>query len=30
MVPPFEEEKLLRIARTHEKATDWHMRRPKL
>jgi aspartyl-tRNA(Asn)/glutamyl-tRNA(Gln) amidotransferase subunit A len=25
---PFEEEKLLRIARTHEKATDWHTRRP--
>src|SRR5262245_5334796 len=27
---PFEEEKLLRIARMHEKATDWHTRRPKL
>src|SRR5207249_2491132 len=25
--PPFEEEKLLRIARMHEKATDWHTRR---
>jgi aspartyl-tRNA(Asn)/glutamyl-tRNA(Gln) amidotransferase subunit A len=24
---PFEEEKLLRIARMHEKATDWHTRR---
>jgi aspartyl-tRNA(Asn)/glutamyl-tRNA(Gln) amidotransferase subunit A len=28
--PPFEEEKLLRIARMHEQATDWHTRRPKL
>jgi aspartyl-tRNA(Asn)/glutamyl-tRNA(Gln) amidotransferase subunit A len=27
---PFEEEKLLRVARMHEKATDWHTRRPKL
>jgi aspartyl-tRNA(Asn)/glutamyl-tRNA(Gln) amidotransferase subunit A len=27
---PFEEEKLLRIARMHEKATEWHVRRPKL
>jgi aspartyl-tRNA(Asn)/glutamyl-tRNA(Gln) amidotransferase subunit A len=27
---PFEEEKLLRVARMHEKATDWHMRRPKM
>jgi aspartyl-tRNA(Asn)/glutamyl-tRNA(Gln) amidotransferase subunit A len=25
--PPFEEEKLLRIARMHEKATEWHTRR---
>ena len=25
---PFEEEKLLRVARMHEKATDWHTRRP--
>ena len=24
---PFEEEKLLRVARMHEKATGWHMRR---
>jgi aspartyl-tRNA(Asn)/glutamyl-tRNA(Gln) amidotransferase subunit A len=24
---PFEEEKLLRVARMHEKATDWHTRR---
>jgi aspartyl-tRNA(Asn)/glutamyl-tRNA(Gln) amidotransferase subunit A len=27
LAPPFEEEKLLRIARMHERATDWHMRR---
>jgi aspartyl-tRNA(Asn)/glutamyl-tRNA(Gln) amidotransferase subunit A len=27
---PFEEEKLLRIARMYEAATDWHTRRPKL
>jgi aspartyl-tRNA(Asn)/glutamyl-tRNA(Gln) amidotransferase subunit A len=27
---PFEEEKLLRAARMHEKVTDWHQRRPKL
>ncbi len=26
--PPFEENKLLRIARMYEKATDWHQRRP--
>jgi aspartyl-tRNA(Asn)/glutamyl-tRNA(Gln) amidotransferase subunit A len=26
----FGEEKLLRIARMYEKATDWHRRRPKL
>jgi aspartyl-tRNA(Asn)/glutamyl-tRNA(Gln) amidotransferase subunit A len=25
---PFEEEKLLRVARMHEQATDWHTRRP--
>ena len=25
-----QEEKLLRVARMHEKATDWHARRPKL
>jgi aspartyl-tRNA(Asn)/glutamyl-tRNA(Gln) amidotransferase subunit A len=30
LAPPFEEEKLLRIARMHERATDWHTRRPKL
>jgi aspartyl-tRNA(Asn)/glutamyl-tRNA(Gln) amidotransferase subunit A len=28
--PPFEEEKMFRIARMHERATDWHKRRPKL
>jgi aspartyl-tRNA(Asn)/glutamyl-tRNA(Gln) amidotransferase subunit A len=26
---PFEEEKLFRVARMFEKATDWHKRRPK-
>ena len=26
---PFEEEKLLRVARMHEQATDWHTRRAK-
>lgn len=26
---PFEEEKLLRVARMHERATDWHTRRPR-
>ncbi len=28
--PPFAEEKLLRVARMHERATDWHTRRPTL
>jgi aspartyl-tRNA(Asn)/glutamyl-tRNA(Gln) amidotransferase subunit A len=28
--PPFAEEKLLRIARMHERATEWHTRRPAL
>src|ERR1700681_3823537 len=28
--PPFAEEKLLRVARMHERATDWHRRRPVL
>jgi aspartyl-tRNA(Asn)/glutamyl-tRNA(Gln) amidotransferase subunit A len=28
--PAFEEEKLLRIARMHERETDWHTRRPAL
>jgi len=27
LAPPFEEEKLLRVARMHEKATDWHKKR---
>jgi aspartyl-tRNA(Asn)/glutamyl-tRNA(Gln) amidotransferase subunit A len=27
LAPPFEEEKLLRIARMHERGTDWHTRR---
>ena len=30
LAPPFAEEKLLRIARMYEKATDWHMRRAKV
>jgi aspartyl-tRNA(Asn)/glutamyl-tRNA(Gln) amidotransferase subunit A len=30
LAAPFEEEKLLRVARMHEKATDWHTRRPKV
>jgi aspartyl-tRNA(Asn)/glutamyl-tRNA(Gln) amidotransferase subunit A len=29
MTPHFEEEKLLRVARMHEKATQWHTRRPQ-
>jgi aspartyl-tRNA(Asn)/glutamyl-tRNA(Gln) amidotransferase subunit A len=28
LAAPFEEEKLLRVARMSEKATDWHSRRP--
>jgi aspartyl-tRNA(Asn)/glutamyl-tRNA(Gln) amidotransferase subunit A len=28
--PAFEEEKLLRVGRMYERATDWHTRRPKL
>ncbi|MCS6976444.1 MAG: Asp-tRNA(Asn)/Glu-tRNA(Gln) amidotransferase subunit GatA [Gemmatales bacterium] len=27
---PFEEEKLLRVARMYEAQTDWHLRRPRL
>jgi aspartyl-tRNA(Asn)/glutamyl-tRNA(Gln) amidotransferase subunit A len=27
---PFDEEKLLRVARMYESATDWHTRRPKV
>ena len=30
LAPPFEEEKMFRIARMFEQATDWHTRRPKL
>jgi aspartyl-tRNA(Asn)/glutamyl-tRNA(Gln) amidotransferase subunit A len=30
LAAPFEEEKLLRVARMHEKATEWHTRRAKL
>jgi aspartyl-tRNA(Asn)/glutamyl-tRNA(Gln) amidotransferase subunit A len=29
LAAPFEEEKLLRVARMYERATDWHTRRPK-
>lgn len=28
--PPFAEEKLLRVARMFERATDWHTKRPRL
>jgi aspartyl-tRNA(Asn)/glutamyl-tRNA(Gln) amidotransferase subunit A len=30
LAPPFEEEKLLRVARVYERETDWHQKRPKL
>jgi aspartyl-tRNA(Asn)/glutamyl-tRNA(Gln) amidotransferase subunit A len=30
LAPAFEEERLLRIARMHEKVTEWHARRPNL
>jgi aspartyl-tRNA(Asn)/glutamyl-tRNA(Gln) amidotransferase subunit A len=30
LAPPFQEEKLLRIARMYESQTDWHKRRPPL
>jgi aspartyl-tRNA(Asn)/glutamyl-tRNA(Gln) amidotransferase subunit A len=30
LAAPFEEEKLLRVARMHERATDWHQRRVPL
>jgi aspartyl-tRNA(Asn)/glutamyl-tRNA(Gln) amidotransferase subunit A len=30
VAPPFAEEKLLRVARAYELATDWHTRRPRL
>jgi aspartyl-tRNA(Asn)/glutamyl-tRNA(Gln) amidotransferase subunit A len=29
LAAPFEEEKLLRVARMYERATDWHTRRPQ-
>ena len=29
LAAPFEEEKLLRVARAHEQATEWHLQRPK-
>ena len=28
--PPFDEERMFRVARMHEAATDWHTRSPKL
>ena len=28
--PPFEEEKMLRVARMYERETDWHRKRPEL
>ena len=30
VAPPFEEEKLLRVARMHERVTEWHKKRPAL
>ena len=30
LAPPFQEERLLRVARMHERATEWHLRRPTL
>jgi aspartyl-tRNA(Asn)/glutamyl-tRNA(Gln) amidotransferase subunit A len=30
LCPPFEEERMLRVARMYEAATDWHTRRPKV
>jgi aspartyl-tRNA(Asn)/glutamyl-tRNA(Gln) amidotransferase subunit A len=30
LAAPFEESKLLRTARMYERATDWHLKRPKL
>jgi aspartyl-tRNA(Asn)/glutamyl-tRNA(Gln) amidotransferase subunit A len=29
LAPPFEEEKLLQVARMYERSTDWHTKRPK-
>jgi aspartyl-tRNA(Asn)/glutamyl-tRNA(Gln) amidotransferase subunit A len=28
LAAPFEEEKLLRVARSYEQATQWHLQRP--
>jgi aspartyl-tRNA(Asn)/glutamyl-tRNA(Gln) amidotransferase subunit A len=28
LAAPFEEEKLLRVARSYEQATTWHLQRP--
>ncbi|HEX4608771.1 MAG TPA: Asp-tRNA(Asn)/Glu-tRNA(Gln) amidotransferase subunit GatA [Urbifossiella sp.] len=30
LCPPFEEERMLRVARMYEAATDWHTRRPRV
>jgi aspartyl-tRNA(Asn)/glutamyl-tRNA(Gln) amidotransferase subunit A len=30
LAPPFEEEKLLRVARMYERVTEWHLRRPRM
>jgi aspartyl-tRNA(Asn)/glutamyl-tRNA(Gln) amidotransferase subunit A len=30
LAPPFDEEKLLRVAQMHERVTDWHTQRPCL
>jgi aspartyl-tRNA(Asn)/glutamyl-tRNA(Gln) amidotransferase subunit A len=30
LAAPFEEEKLLRVARMYERATDWHTKRAKV
>jgi aspartyl-tRNA(Asn)/glutamyl-tRNA(Gln) amidotransferase subunit A len=30
LAPPFAEDKLLRVARMHERATDWHLRRARV
>ncbi len=30
LAPPFEEEKMLRVARMYESTTDWHTRRPRI
>jgi aspartyl-tRNA(Asn)/glutamyl-tRNA(Gln) amidotransferase subunit A len=30
LAAPFEEEKMLRVARMYERATEWHKRRPPM